>query len=314
MSWEMLYSDEIIEPCMTLGVFGQGRTRSTGPSAVYKPYMERMVDYIAEDANADVIWSDNIHELDRLCDVILVPEFFNKPLYDYLKADYRIETPTIAYIINSKPGLTGTLKQMDRRCSVIWNSANNIKIFNRPAFWTPCATYEIAEMPEKIKPVLIQQGRHHKDKLRAKAMHDLLHLWQGDQIDFSSRDTDEQLHEVGLFGHPKLNYLGTLENMDGFADYEVIIECASTWQQNQNEYWSDRQPISASHGTFIVTNFKPTLENWESAISHEDFVAGNYTLDHEALKRDVEKWSMKNRIIPIWRETAKLLNLPCAEE
>jgi hypothetical protein len=318
-TWEQMFGDEVEEyPAfdMKIGVLGTPRYKKTGPSSIYKPYTEQLLKIIADKENAEIVWSKSREVLEE-CDVIFVPEFFNQDMYAFFEEDRPFSKPTIHYIVNSRRPLNKGMRAADRLCQAIWNSANYLEDFESPAFWVPCSTYPIKHRsPDLTKEILdrdevnrvIMQSRHHKDKHRLNALQQFLNKWSGDPIDFTTRDKDVDLQKVGLLNHPLLNHISTKE-MEGYENYQVIIECESKQQLKQKEYWSDRQPIAVSHGCFVVTNFEETLNNWESTISHEDYLSGNYTLDVDKLKRDMEKWSMVNTVLPVWEKTKEALGL-----
>lgn len=297
---------------MKLGIFGTPSIRPDAGLTIIRDYVDNIARTLVQECDIEYFWSEKRDELEQ-ADVILIPEFAyrQEKITTFLKGE-RFETPTIFYIVNSGWKYLGARRRKIIEYSdIIWNSSDYmVENGSKPGFWTPCSTYETEhfDKPRTKKGPLIIQSRHARDPLRQAFTIDFLNKWQGDPIDFSTRDTDEALEEAGLLDHPKLNRI-KVENMDGFIEYDFILEFMAEPQSRQKRYWSDRQAHAVAHGAAVCTNYPETIEHWESAFSHEDLLSGNYHVDKEAIRRDRDKWMMKNTFPNAWRKTLEALEL-----
>ena len=214
--------------------------------------------------------------------------------------------PSIFFLQNSKPNQNRVMKRADELFDVIWTPANHL-IYNSPAFWTPFSTYFIDDKGQKENNAIIQQRRHHTDTHRTTGLKSFL-TRLNEPIDFATTDSNAQLAKVGLLDHPKLNRIST-KNFEAYQNWKHLVEFESKWWLNQQQYWSDRQPFAVAHEQIVATDYQPTLDNWDSAVSHTDYLNGEYSVGEKELRSDMKKWSMDNLLDRVWAETKAELDL-----
>ena len=299
MTWESFYGQD---EDFVIGIYGRDSWNEIGPSSHMKPYMKKLIGKAAEREKGVLYWTKNQEQLNQ-CDMVVVNELFSS-FEEWNKL--KIDRPTVFYLQNSKPKPNRIMKKADEMFDVVWTPANHLP-YDSPAFWTPFSTFLVDDKGLAEKDAIIQQRRHHNDDWRTQGMKDFLGS-SDKSFDFATTDTDAQLEKVGLLNHPKLNRIAT-RNFEAYQNWKYMIEFASKWWLKQNEYWSDRQPIAVSHDQIVATNYSETLDNWDSAVSIDDYIKGEYSVGDKEIRSDMKKWSMDTLLDRVWDETKAELDL-----
>jgi hypothetical protein len=92
------------------------------------------------------------------------------------------------------------------------------------------------------------------------------------------------------------------QGMESFENSKFNFEVTSTPQKMvglEYAYWSDRQTLCTSNFCHVVTDYSPTLDQWDSAIPHGEPLE----YDINALESDIKKWDWSPILADALKET-----------
>lgn len=233
---------------------------------------------------------------------------FNHWSENYTKIpELETDSKKIMHLFDCRTSYSGKiLSKALKNSDAIWcggENLNGFKRFSAVPFFLPVGTWKEEKEEKNGTDISITMTNDYDpdSKYRPNFLKKALNLYPENTFEMHSKK-----FEYWGITFPENTIYNKTMGIESFRKFRYNLESTSKPQFKiglENKHWSDRQALATSNFCQVITNYKPTLENWDSAIE----IGEKIEYDIKALQSDIEKWKWSKLIKPLLKETSSAI-------